>query len=81
MERVATKSKKWRELGLQLGLSPTALNTIADKATSLEKRFTAVFEELRKKSVTWEKIVQALKSPQVGETTLAGSLKNTLTYY
>ena len=84
MEQVAAQSSKWRELGQELGLPQTSLATIADSATAKDERFRAVFEE-RKKEIktpfTWAEIIQALKSPNVGEVELAESLKDSLTYY
>ena len=93
MEQVAARSSKWRELGQELGLPRTSLATIAidniaDSATAKDKHFKhfqAIFEERTKmkmkKPFTWAEIIQALKSPNVGEVELAESLKDSLTYY
>ena len=85
MKQVAARSSKWRELGQELGLPQASLAAIADSATARGEHFQAIFEECTKmkmkKPFTWADIIQALKSPNVGEAELAESLKDSLTYY
>ena len=84
MNQVAARTNKWRKLGLELGLTRTALDRIADSATAPDEHFRAVFEEWKEKKTkpfNWAEIIQALKSQNVGEVKLAESLENLLIYY
>ena len=67
---------KWRRIGIELNLALGTLDAIeqkkSDPADWLEKVLT---EWLNKETATWRELVDALKSPPVGETKLAKELE------
>ena len=72
---------KWRNVGIQLGLSPSALDDIQGENAgkpgcnklSFEKVFTE-WKRLASKPYTWNTIMEVLRTPAVGEATLADTL-------
>lgn len=59
----------WRELGLQLGLSPARLDDIANESEPKVKMIT-VWMDLHP-DASWEKLVKALASPAMCENRVA----------
>ena len=72
---------KWRNVGIQLGLSPSTLDDIQSENAgkpgcnklSFEKVFTE-WKRLASKSYTWKTIIEVLRTAAVGEVTLADTL-------
>ena len=72
---------KWRDVGIQLGLSPSTLDNIQSENGSqphcnrllFEKVFTE-WDKHRPKPYTWNTIIEVLRTPAVGEATLADTL-------
>ena len=79
MNEVAAKiPSKWRDVGLQLGLDPGVLEGITTHLC-----YSNVFTRWKNQNSaahphTWSTIVQALKSPAVGERRLADTIKSEL---
>ena len=72
---------KWRDVGIQLGLSPSTLDNIqsenAGKPGCNKQSFEKVFTEwkrLASKSYTWNTIIEVIRTPAVGEVKLADTL-------
>ena len=73
---------KWRDVGIQLGLSPRILDNIQSQAAgrpdSNMHAFEQVFEQWQRQGTrpyTWRTIIDALKAPAVGELALANDLE------
>ena len=86
MNEVAAKIPgKWRDLGLQLGIEQDVLDGIASISPGdINHCYSNVFTQWKNQNstqypYTWSTIVQALKSPAVGEERLADKIKNKLT--
>ena len=83
MNKVAARlPSKWRDVGIQLNLSPDHLDGIAVSASSGPlDRFYSVFS-LWKKQMTapykWSTVIHALETPAVNEIRLAEELKRSL---
>jgi len=84
MNEVAAKiPNKWRDVGLQLGVTHSELEAFASASSpDTNSRFTSVFSAWQKHMnvpYTWTSLIQALKAPSVEEIRLAEKLKNRLT--
>ena len=86
MKEVAAEiPSKWRDVGLQLGLDQGLLGGIASISPGDTNHcYTNVFTRWANQNstahpYTWSTLVQALKSPAVGESRLADKIKNKLT--
>ena len=84
MNEVAAKiPNKWRDVGLQLGVTHSELEVFGSASSpDTNSRFTSVFSAWQKHMIvpyTWKSLIQALKAPSVGEIALAEKLKNRLT--
>ena len=82
-EIAAVIPNKWRDIGLQLGLSHGVLEgiaTISPRNTNLcySNVFT-LWETQNTYPYTWSTIVKVLQAPSVGEEKLATKIKNKLT--
>ena len=82
-EVAAVIPSKWRDIGLQLGLSQGVLEgiaTISPRSTNLcySNVFT-LWENQNSYPYTWSTIVEVLQAPAVGEETLATKIKSKLT--
>ena len=83
-EVAANIPKRWRDVGLQLGLDPGVLKriaTISQGDTNL--CYVNVFTQWKKQTstthpYTWSTVVRALKTPAVGEQRLADKIKSEL---
>lgn len=64
---------KWKEVGIQLGLSPGELDVIYDRQNrDAKKCYMDVFDTWKKEEKrTWASLIEALSSPYVSATTLA----------
>ena len=73
---------KWREIGIQLGVSPDELDTYYDvRNRNIPLCFTDVLEKWRKSDqlpYTWATILEVLESPFIGEVAIANSIKKKL---
>ena len=86
MNHVAAKTPtKWMVLGIQLGLEAAQLQAFEDQHRGKSDRiFADIFDHWRKslglncKPVTWSTVIEALKSPSVGEMALAHLLESTV---
>ena len=80
LERVATKAMdKWDMMGLVLNIDQHQLNTITHQ--NPVRCYSAMFYLWEKKEdppFTWATIVDALRSPIVGETKLASDIERWL---
>ena len=84
MNEVAAEiPNKWRDIGLQLGLSHEVLEVIATiSPVNTNLCYSNVFtlwENHNTHPYTWSKIVEVLKAPAVGEEKLATKIKSKLT--
>ena len=86
MNEVAAKiPSKWRDMGQQLGVDQGVLDGIAAISPGdMNRCHSNVFTRWKNQNsttypYTWSTIVQALKSPAVGEKRLADEIKNKLT--
>jgi len=84
MNEVAAKiPNKWRDVGLQLGVTHSELEAFASASSpDTNSHFTSVFSAWQKHMnvpYTWTSLIQALKAPSVEEIRLAEKLKNRLT--
>ena len=86
MNEVAAKIPgKWRDVGLQLGIDQEGLDGIGtispgDVNHCYSNAFTRwKNQKSQKYPYTWSTVVQALKTPAVGEDRLADEIKNKLT--
>ena len=82
MNRVSTRTTKWREVGIELSISTPQLNAISYEVRTVQQCFEHVFE-LWKSSTsmpyTWDTLITALKAPQVNEQRLASEIEQSLT--
>ena len=84
MSEVASKiPRKWRDIGLRLGLDLSVLEGIASSGDT-NLCYINVFSRWKNQNstahpYTWSTIVQALQAPEVGEERLADKIKNKLT--
>ena len=73
---------KWREIGIQLGVSPDELDVYYDvRNRNIPLCFTDVLEKWRKSDqlpYTWATILEILESPFIGESAVASAIKNKL---
>ena len=83
LEQVASKAKdKWKLMGFALNLKQDQLNTISQNCMDSVLCYSEVFsawEKTQPASFTWTTIVEALKSPIVGENNLARDIVEWLT--
>ena len=69
---------KWKQVAIQLELSRGERKAIEKDEDECFDRFVAVFEHWKQsscQSFTWKTLVEALKSPSVGEQSLAEQLQ------
>ena len=71
---------KWREIGIQLGVSPGKLDAIYDRRNrnALQCITDVLLEEWKKScevAFTWGGLITALESPYVGENAYTNNLK------
>lgn len=84
MNKVAPKTPdKWKMIGLQLGVSVNRLNAIeyqrqADTNSIFMEVFTAWEKQPGDKPCTWSTMIDVLRSPAVGEHTLAQTLQESM---
>ena len=84
-EIAAEIPSKWRDMGQQLGLDQGLLEGIAlISPGDTNHCYSNVFTRWKNKNLTthpytWSTVVQALKTPAVGEERLANGIKNKLT--
>lgn len=79
MDKVAaTIPAKWRDIGIQLGITSADLDRIEAERKSSLRCFEAVFYEWKRgkahSSYKWPTLLKALKSPPVKEFRLADTL-------
>ena len=86
MNEIAAKiPNKWRDVGLQLGLDHGVLEGIAHISPGDSNHcYSNVFTRWKNQNLTthpytWSTVVQALKSPAVGEERLANKIKDEMT--
>ena len=79
---VVPLKSKWREIGIQLGVSPDELDTYYDtRNRNIPLCFTDVLEKWRKSDelpYTWATILDVLESPFIGEVAIANAIKKKL---
>ena len=81
MNKVAAKTPtKWMVLGIQLGLEAAQLEALDDQYRGKSERiYVDIFERWKKQSggkpKTWSTVIEALKTPSVGEIALAHDLE------
>ena len=72
-------SPKWSDIGLQLHVPAFQLNIIEADTTGVTRRLRAMLEYWMKNAAdplpSWEGLVDALKTPAVGESRLAKELE------
>ena len=78
-EVAAKKPNKWRDIGIQLGLTPNELSSFSLTCFGNPNPcFTAIFTAWKDRGTrpyTWATIIEVLQSPAVGELRLAEDLK------
>lgn len=83
MNLVSTRTTKWRQIGIELGLSTCELDAISlCGVQSLHRCFEHIFELWKRSATmpyTWDTIITALKNPQVNEQRLAIEIEHSLT--
>ena len=83
MNLVSTRTTKWRQIGIELGLSTCELDAISSYGVqSLSRCFEHIFELWKRSATmpyTWDTIITALKTPQVNEQRLAIEIEHSLT--
>ena len=85
MNKVAAKTpSKWFVLGIQLGIERAQLEAFKDKHCQKSGRiFADIFDHWKKKlgdkPKTWSTVIDALKTPSVGEEALAHYLELSMT--
>ena len=86
MNKIAAKiPNKWRDIGLQLGVDQGVLDGIATISLGDSNHcYINVFTQWKKQNLpthrySWSTLVQALKTPAVGEDRMADEIKNELT--
>lgn len=79
---VVPLKSKWREIGIQLGVSPDDLDMFYDiRNRNIPLCFTDVLEKWRKSDelpYTWATILEILESPFIGEVAVASAIKKKL---
>ena len=83
MNLVASEvAEKWRRVGIQLNLNVGDLDCIETTHTQPIDRMASVFDLWKKREtkcpVTWNTVLQVLKSPSIGEQKLASKIKSML---
>ena len=67
---------KWRWIGLEFDLTPGTLQSIEREYLRPEDQlYRVLLKWLNRGSATWRQLVEALRSPPVGETKLARELE------
>lgn len=78
MKEVAAEiPSKWKDVGLQLGISPGVLDGIAaNRPEDINNRFSDVFTKWKNQAHphTWSTVVNVLQNPAVGENRLADKI-------
>ena len=81
MNKIATKvPDKWPEIGIQLGLEAAQIRAIASQHRGESaKVFMDIFDHWERQSgdqpKTWSTVIEVLKTPSVGESTLAHDIE------
>ena len=79
MNEVVPHTNKWMPIGLEVGLSFTAIERIEiEQNGQIKACFRKIFTEWENNSTTpfrWQEIICALEAPSVGEISLASQLK------
>ena len=81
MNSVAVKTRsKWFEIGVQLGFTPDKLNALdkqhrGDSNLIFADIFSTWEKQPRNMPFTWSTVIDVLKSPLVGEITLAQNIQ------
>ena len=79
MDEVATKTNKWEMIALHLDIDQVFIERIdRQKRGDIQDCFFEVFAKWKKqlkRPFTWSVIIEALRSPSVGETALANDLE------
>ena len=81
MDEVATKTNKWEMIALHLDIDQVFIERIdrQKRGDNIQDCFFEVFAKWKKqlkRPFTWSVIIDALRSPSVGETALANDLEN-----
>lgn len=75
---LSSVKEKWHEIGIQLSIELSDLNTIEEQHSRIERRFSEMLafwlDRNTKTPVCWESILGALKSPTVNKRWLAEKL-------
>ena len=72
---------KWRDVGIQLNLSPPELDAIGQSGGDPLQHFSSVFDHWRSKASVayrWSTVIEALEAPAVNEHRLARILRTEL---
>ena len=80
-EVAANIPTKWRDVGIQLNLSPPDLETVAVSGGDPLQQFSSVFHMWKSKltaTYRWSTVIRALEAPAVNETRLARRLRTKL---
>ena len=79
MNEVAAKiPARWRDVGIELGLSTDDLDGVSTMSLDPNRCFEHIFSKWKErmaKPYNWNTIIQALRSPQVGHDRLAEALR------
>ena len=79
MDEVATKTNKWEMIALHLDIDQVFIERIGHQQRGdIQDCFFEIFAKWKKqlkRPFTWSVIVDALRSPSVGETALANDLE------
>ena len=78
MNEVAIETIKWKEIAIGLEVSSIEIDRISAESREIQECFRRVFDRWQRENrrpFKWETIIDVLKSPAVGENTLAQQLK------
>ena len=83
LDEVASKvPSKWRQISIQLGLTPEDQECfMASSSSDPIQYFTSIFKVWRSRAIKpykWSTVIQALRAPSVGEVRLAEELTTKL---
>ena len=81
LDALQEKAAKWSLIGIQLNLSPDELEIIRADSDGVVGCLTGVLRKWQSKTdpqPTWKAVIEALKSPALGEAALAKKLEQRL---